>query len=81
MFIAGKGGEIVFGISAGSNVVGVKAVRDDRDEFRLGVDKMMTDKLSPPVLHSLFDVVYHKVVNENREPVPDVYVISKTLYK
>lgn len=77
---SGKGGKIVFGVSAGSKVVGVKAVRDDRDEFRLGVDRMMTDKLSPPVLHSLFDVVYHKVLNDDLDPVPDMFVISRFFF-
>ncbi|CAC5373962.1 unnamed protein product [Mytilus coruscus] len=75
-----KGGEIIFGLSTISKVEGLKASRDDRDEFRLGVDKMMTDKLSPPALHSLFDMEYHQVVKEKEDtgqliPIQDLYII------
>ncbi|XP_071156571.1 uncharacterized protein [Mytilus edulis] len=75
-----KGGEIIFGLSTTSKAEGLKASRDDRDEFRLGVDRMMTDKLSPPALHSLFDMEYHQVVEDNEDskrliPIPDLYII------
>lgn len=80
--ISGKGGEIIFGLSTISKAEGLKASRDDRDEFRLGVDRMMTDKLSPPALHSLFDMEYHQVVEDNEDsgrliPIPDLYIIGK----
>jgi hypothetical protein len=60
----------------------VKASRDDRDEFRLGVDRMMTDKLTPAALHSLFDMEYHPIMVENEftgelTRTQDLYVISK----
>lgn len=60
---SGKGGKIYFGIS--STVQGVEMNRDDRDEFRIGVDRMMSDKISPCVLHSMFDVIYTPVVEHD----------------
>ncbi|XP_052094600.1 uncharacterized protein LOC127730306 [Mytilus californianus] len=75
-----KGGEIIFGLSTISKAEGLKASRDDRDEFRLGVDRMMTNKLSPPALHYLFDMEYHQVVKEKEDtgqliPIQDLYII------
>ncbi|XP_033727742.1 uncharacterized protein LOC117317062 [Pecten maximus] len=57
---SGKGGRIYFGIR--STIHGVELDRDDRDMFRIGVDQMMTDKITPCVLHSMFDVIYTPVV-------------------
>lgn len=62
--IAGKGGNIYFGLSPLGKVVGIKLTRDERDEFRLGVDRMMLDRLNPCPLHSSFDVVYTPVVRK-----------------
>lgn len=85
--IAGKGGNIYFGLSPLGKVVGIKLTRDERDEFRLGVDRMMLDRLSPCLLHSSFDVVYTPVVRKrtveediirDSEEIPDCFVTSKS---
>lgn len=83
--IAGKGGNIYFGLSPLGKVVGIKLTRDERDEFRLGVDRMMSDRLNPCLLHSSFDVVYTPVVRkqtvekdiiQDPEDIPDCFVAS-----
>ena len=54
--------------------------RTDRDEFRLGVDRIM-NKLFPPVLHFQFDLEYVPVFKTTDEqgsqklvPVENTYV-------
>ncbi|OWF50918.1 Schlafen-like protein 1 [Mizuhopecten yessoensis] len=74
---SGKGGSIYFGIR--STIQGVELKRNDRDEFRLSVDRMMCDKVSPCVLHSMFDVIYTPVMerDENTDtlvPIKDHFV-------
>lgn len=88
MLNSGKGGNIYFGLSPLGKVVGIKLNRDERDEFRLGVDRMMLDRLSPCLLHSSFDVVYTPVVQKRtveediiRDPeeIPDCFVTKIVL--
>ncbi|XP_062584273.1 uncharacterized protein LOC134246028 [Saccostrea cucullata] len=83
MLNSGKGGNIYFGLSTTGKVIGMNFTRDDRDEFRLGVDKMMTDRLCPCLLHSCFDVVYIPVVQKPESEddgsqelmnIPDLFV-------
>lgn len=67
-------------------VVGIKLSRDERDEFRFGVDRMMLDRLSFCLFYSSFDVVYIFVVRKRTveediirdlEEILDCFVISK----
>ncbi|XP_060075083.1 uncharacterized protein LOC132554787 [Ylistrum balloti] len=74
---SGKGGSIYIGIR--NTVHGVELNRNDRDDFRLSVDRMMCDKILPCVLHSMFDVIYTPVVEHDKEtdtflPVEDLFV-------
>ena len=83
-FVIGKGGTIYFGISPEGCVHGVALSRDDKDEFRLGVDRLMTDKLLPSILHSSYHVEYTPVVEEGRfgqKIIPDVYVAGMLVDK
>ncbi|XP_061189416.1 uncharacterized protein LOC133197411 [Saccostrea echinata] len=83
MLNSGKGGNIYFGLSPTGKVIGMNFTRDDRDEFRIGVDRMMTDRLRPCLLHSCFDVVYTPVVqrleaeddgSQDLTNIPDLFV-------
>lgn len=67
-------------------VVGIKLIRDERDEFRFGVDRMMLDRFSFCLFYSSFDVVYIFVVRKriveediirDLEEILDCFVISK----
>lgn len=73
-------------MSPTGKVVGIKLTREDRDEFRLGVDRMMLNRLKPCLLHSCFDVSYIPVVQKltvhdqgdpDTEELPDCFVASK----
>lgn len=73
-------------MSPTGKVVGIKLTREDRDEFRLGVDRMMLNRLKPCLLHSCFDVSYIPVVQKltvhdqgdpDTEEIPDSFVASK----
>ncbi|KAL3870851.1 hypothetical protein ACJMK2_038886 [Sinanodonta woodiana] len=81
----GKSGSIFFGIDKDQEVFGVKLSRSDRDEFRLGVDRMMVNKVSPRLLHNQFEVVYYPVVQISKDIngemtcIPDHYVIEITV--
>lgn len=78
--VEGKGGSLYFGI--GSTIHGVTLTRDDRDEFRLGVDRMMRDKIAPCALHSMFDVLYTPIkekdqVSDTLTPIKDRFVAGQ----
>ena len=79
---AAKGGSIYFGIRPDTGqVMGIKADRGEKDGFRLGVDRALTN-LTPPTLHSLYDVVFSPVVTQQALgttemlPICDTYVIE-----
>ncbi|XP_041369683.1 LOW QUALITY PROTEIN: uncharacterized protein LOC121383655 [Gigantopelta aegis] len=66
MLNSGRKCKIYFGIGKDHKVFGIHLTRSDRDEFRLGVDRMMS-KLFPPVLHFQFDLKYIPVLEAIRE--------------
>ncbi|KAL5012262.1 hypothetical protein ScPMuIL_010813 [Solemya velum] len=67
----GKGGVLYFGIEKENGVVrGMKLSRDDRDELRQGVDRMMSVKITPPLFHSQFCVSYVPVFGEGETLTP-----------
>ncbi|XP_050389478.1 uncharacterized protein LOC126808632 isoform X1 [Patella vulgata] len=81
MFNTGKGGTICFGIESDGVVFGLYLAREERDNFRVGVDKMMNERLKPAILHYQFSVTYVPVVKENPQtesltPLEDVYVVE-----
>ncbi|KAK3577801.1 hypothetical protein CHS0354_024845 [Potamilus streckersoni] len=78
----GKGGSIFFGIDKDQEVFGMELSRSDRDELRLGVDRMMVNKISPLLLHNQYEVTYYPIFqiskDSNREKIriQDLYVIE-----
>ena len=63
-------------------MVGEELTHDHRDEMRLGVDRVMMDKLTPTVLHSQFSVRCVPVVEvrkqgEQRKKIHERYVVGK----
>ena len=87
IFVTEKGGSLFFGIDTRGCVDGIVITRNERDEFRLGVDREM-GWMHPCVLHDLFEVKYHpvvKVTSSNdatmRTLIEDTYVIGKSLHK
>ena len=46
-----------FGLGDDGEVRGVRACRDKRDEFRMGVDDALSRHVSPLVSPSLYDIV------------------------
>lgn len=77
MLNTGQGGSIFFGIDENSKVFGLELSRDEKDQFRLGVDQHMFDKISPVLLHSQFSIRDYPVIDQNTEQViQDHYVIE-----
>nr|XP_039259886.1 uncharacterized protein LOC120336302 [Styela clava] len=44
------GGRITFGVAKSGNIVGMRLTQKDRDEFRLGFDKLITQNIKPMIL-------------------------------
>lgn len=85
--VTGTDGRIVFGVRPEGRVHGVSVNREERDQFRLGVDRMMVDHLTPVVIHSMYEVVYCPVVRSQGHPDPrtrkllkDVFVVGEFWY-
>ena len=72
--ISGQGGTIFFGIGKDRKVFGLEMNRDEKDQFRLGIDQLMHRKIIPILLHSQFDVITEPVLD------PDTHCILKDLY-
>ncbi|XP_064617757.1 uncharacterized protein LOC135481907 [Liolophura sinensis] len=79
----GRDGRIVFGVRPDGRVHGVSVNREERDQFRLGVDRMMVDKLTPLVIYSMYEIVYCPVVRPQghadpltRKLLKDVFVVE-----
>ena len=54
--------------------------RDEKDQFRLGIDQLVHRKIIPVILHSQFDVVAVPVLDpETHSILKDLYVIGNTL--
>ena len=78
--LTGHGGTIYFGIGKNRKVFGLEMNRDEKDQFRLGIDQLVHRKIIPVILHSQFDVVAVPVLDpETHSILKDLYVISKTL--
>ena len=53
--------------------------RDERDEFRLGIDRLMHRKIYPILLHSHFDVKLVPVLDPDQHSIlRDLYVVGKS---
>lgn len=77
-FFLGNGGYIYCGLSKDSTVFGLQLSRDEKDQFRLGVDRMMMDQIKPVMFHHQFDLLAVPVLEPGTlDPVPDLYVIGK----
>ncbi|XP_067662364.1 uncharacterized protein [Haliotis asinina] len=75
-----RGGTIYFGVSEDRIVRGMKISRNDRDSFRLGVDRMIMDWISPPVLYIQLELVYTPVFMATYRPAPDDHIQVTDLY-
>jgi hypothetical protein len=82
-FFPEKGGSIFFGIGKNREVFGIAVTRDQKDQFRLGIDRMLT-RFIPTVFHSMYDITYSPVVDSlghedvaARKHIPDLFVIGK----
>ncbi|KAI8509265.1 hypothetical protein Bbelb_131130 [Branchiostoma belcheri] len=79
---SGRGGTLYLGIRSDYTVHGIEITRHERDEFRLGIDRLMT-RMVPPVKHDKYQVVFHPVVfrrgcdsPDTRKCVDDLHVIE-----
>ena len=69
---------IYFGIGKDKKVFGLEMNREDRDEFRLGIDRLMHRKITPILLHSHFDVKLIPVLDPDQHSIlTDLYVVGK----
>ena len=80
----GRGGTIYFGINQYGIVRGVNINRDERDEFRIGVVRIMADNIQPLLSDSQLDITYCPVVRQNDydvtgkpKPINNLHVIGK----
>jgi len=63
-------------------VFGLELSRDEKDQFRLGVDHMMVDSIEPVLFHSQYDFKAYPVMDSaTGDCMKDLYVIGKFLYK
>lgn len=68
---------IYCGLNKDGNVFGLHLSRNERDEFRLGVDRMMSGLIVPILFHYQFDFEAVPVLDPNTMAViPDLYVIG-----
>ena len=75
--VAGYGGTIYCGIGKDRQVFGLPLTRDDKDQFRLGIDRMMMDTIEPVIFHSQFHVHAIPVLDPNTgDEIPDLFVIG-----
>ncbi|XP_035699328.1 uncharacterized protein LOC118431976 [Branchiostoma floridae] len=79
---SGRGGTLYLGIKPDYTVRGIEITRHERDEFRLGIDRLMT-RMIPPVKHDKYQVVFHPVISrsgcdspDTRKCVEDLHVIE-----
>ena len=87
MFV-GEGGTICFGLRKipapiSTRVRGIKASRDQRDSFRMGVDKDVMSNISPTVTATYYDITFVPVVTatptmEEATVLPDLFVIGQS---
>ena len=75
--LSGNGGVIYLGIGKDRRVFGLEMNRDERDEFRLGIDRLMHRKIYPILLHSHFDVKLIPVLDPDQHSIlRDLYVVG-----
>ncbi|KAI0243123.1 hypothetical protein LSAT2_008380 [Lamellibrachia satsuma] len=82
----GKGGTVYFGLRkssalTGSRVNGINASRDQRDCFRMGVDKEVMGTIMPVVTAMYYDIIFSPIVRpeptlEQATVLPDLFVIE-----
>ena len=81
-FFLGHGGFIYFGIGKDRKVFGLEMNRDEKDEFRLGIDMLMHRKITPILLYSQFDVTAIPVLDpDHHSIIRDLYVIGKNSFQ
>jgi hypothetical protein len=80
----GKGGSIYYGINPNQTVTGIEVNKELRDDYNIGIDRILRYKMEPSVLSSHYNIKYFPVVrmqgHENiktREKIPNRYVIGK----
>ena len=85
LFLSGKEGSVYYGICPSTRrVQGLVVDKKDKDEFRQGVDGVMT-KLVPPLLEGMYQVTFSEVLapefltSAEQKLVKDTYVIGKLL--
>lgn len=75
--LSGKGGTIYFGIDENHRVFGLELTRDEKDQFRLGVDRLVNGKITPILLHSKYSIKTIPVLDPtSHEAVADHFVIG-----
>ena len=85
--VLGEGGTIYFGLRKipapiSTRVRGIKASRDQRDSFRMGVDKDVMGNISPTVTATYYDITFVPVVtatptSEEAAVLSDLFVIGQ----
>ncbi|XP_052798039.1 uncharacterized protein LOC128230082 isoform X3 [Mya arenaria] len=77
MLNRGFGGTIYCGLGKDSQVLGLELSRDEKDQFRLGIDQMMVDWIEPVLFHSQFEFSACPVYDPNtQELIQDLFVIE-----
>ncbi|XP_070570878.1 uncharacterized protein [Ptychodera flava] len=79
---SGRGGTIYFGIQLDNQVQGIKVTRNERDQVRLSIDRIM-GRMIPAVTYNKYSIVFAPVItvdsrncNSGRQQIEDMFVIE-----